>query len=129
VPEVSEEGIVEIKAAARDPGMRAKIAVKSNDPRVDPQGTCIGVRGTRVTAVTNELNGERVDIVLWSPDPAQFVINALAPAEVNEHRGGRGKARHGRGGGAGSQVANRHRPLRPERAPGRRADRLGPSTS
>ena len=81
VPEV-EEGIVEIKAAARDPGMRAKIAVKSNDPRVDPQGTCIGVRGSRVTAVTNELNGERVDIVLWSPDPAQFVINALSPAEV-----------------------------------------------
>jgi N utilization substance protein A len=81
VPEV-EEGIVEIKAAARDPGVRAKIAVKSNDPRVDPQGTCIGVRGTRVTAVTNELNGERVDIVLWSPDPAQFVINALSPAEV-----------------------------------------------
>ena len=82
VPEV-EEGIVEIKAAARDPGMRAKIAVKSNDPRVDPQGTCIGVRGSRVTAVTNERNGERVDIVLWSPDPAQFVINALSPAEVN----------------------------------------------
>jgi N utilization substance protein A len=82
VPEV-EEGIVEIKAAARDPGMRAKIAVKSNDPRVDPQGTCIGVRGTRVTAVTNELNGERVDIVLWSHDPAQFVINALSPAVVS----------------------------------------------
>ncbi len=82
VPEV-EEGIVEIKAAARDPGMRAKIAVKSNDPRVDPQGTCIGVRGTRVTAVTNELNGERVDIVLWSSDPAQFVINALSPAVVS----------------------------------------------
>ena len=81
VPEV-EEGIVEIRAAARDPGMRAKIAVKSNDARVDPQGTCIGVRGTRVTAVTNELNGERVDIVLWSQDPAQFVINALSPAEV-----------------------------------------------
>jgi N utilization substance protein A len=82
VPEV-EEGIVEIKAAARDPGMRAKIAVKSNDPRVDPQGTCIGVRGSRVTAVTNELNGERVDIVLWSSDPAQFVINALSPAVVS----------------------------------------------
>ncbi len=81
VPEVAE-GIIEIKAAARDPGLRAKIAVKSNDPRVDPQGCCIGVRGTRVTAVTNELNGERVDIVLWSPEPAQFVINALAPAEV-----------------------------------------------
>ncbi len=81
VPEISE-GLIEIRAAARDPGVRAKIAVKSNDPRIDPQGTCIGVRGSRVTAVTNELNGERVDIVLWSPDPAQFVINALAPAEV-----------------------------------------------
>ncbi|MFZ5473557.1 MAG: transcription termination factor NusA [Pseudomonadota bacterium] len=82
VPEIGE-GLIEIKAAARDPGNRAKIAVKSNDPRIDPQGTCIGVRGTRVTAVTNELCGERVDIVLWSPDPAQFVINALAPAEVS----------------------------------------------
>ncbi|HRH80620.1 MAG TPA: transcription termination factor NusA [Thiobacillaceae bacterium] len=82
VPEVSE-GLVEIRAAARDPGLRAKIAVKSNDPRIDPQGTCIGVRGSRVTAVTNELNGERVDIILWSADPAQFVINALAPAEVS----------------------------------------------
>ncbi len=82
VPEV-EDGLIEIMAAARDPGMRAKIAVKSNDPRVDPQGTCIGVRGSRVTAVTNELSGERVDIVLWSADAAQFVINALAPAEVS----------------------------------------------
>lgn len=82
VPEI-EEGVIEIKAAARDPGIRAKIAVKSNDPRMDPQGACIGVRGTRVTAVTNELNGERVDIVLWSPDPAQFVINALSPAQVS----------------------------------------------
>ncbi|MFN3593594.1 MAG: transcription termination factor NusA [Thiobacillaceae bacterium] len=81
VPEIAE-GLIEIKAAARDPGVRAKIAVKSNDPRIDPQGTCIGVRGSRVTAVINELNGERIDIVLWSPDPAQFVINALAPAEV-----------------------------------------------
>ena len=81
VPEI-EEGLIEIKAAARDPGIRAKIAVKSNDPRLDPQGTCIGMRGSRVTAVTNELAGERVDIVLWSEDPAKFVINALAPAEV-----------------------------------------------
>jgi N utilization substance protein A len=81
VPEI-EDGLIEIKAAARDPGVRAKIAVKSNDPRVDPQGTCIGMRGSRVTAVTNELAGERVDIVLWSQDPAQFVIGALAPAEV-----------------------------------------------
>jgi N utilization substance protein A len=82
VPEI-EEGVIEIKAAARDPGMRAKIAVKSNDPRLDPQGACIGVRGTRVTAVTNELNGERVDIVLWAAEPAQFVINALSPAQVS----------------------------------------------
>ncbi len=82
VPEI-EEGVIEIRAAARDPGIRAKIAVKSNDARMDPQGACIGVRGTRVTAVTNELNGERVDIVLWAPDPAQFVINALSPAQVS----------------------------------------------
>jgi N utilization substance protein A len=82
VPEI-EEGLIEIKAAARDPGVRAKIAVKSNDPRLDPQGTCIGMRGSRVTAVTNELAGERVDIILYSDDPAKFVINALAPAEIS----------------------------------------------
>jgi N utilization substance protein A len=82
VPEI-EEGLLEIKAAARDPGARAKIAVKSNDQRIDPIGTCVGMRGSRVQAVTGELAGERVDIILWSPDPAQFVINALAPAEVS----------------------------------------------
>jgi transcription termination/antitermination protein NusA len=82
VPEI-EEGQLEIKEAARDPGMRAKIAVKANDPRLDPQGTCIGMRGSRVQSVTQELAGERVDIVLWAPEPAQFVINALSPAEVN----------------------------------------------
>jgi N utilization substance protein A len=82
VPEI-EEGLLEIKAAARDPGLRAKIAVKSNDPRIDPVGTCVGMRGSRVQAVTQELAGERVDIILWSADPAQFVINALAPAEVS----------------------------------------------
>ena len=82
VPEI-EEGLLEIKAAARDPGLRAKIAVKSNDPRIDPVGTCVGMRGSRVQAVTQELAGERVDIILWSPDPAQFVINALAPADVS----------------------------------------------
>lgn len=81
VPEV-DDGLLEIKAAARDPGLRAKIAVKSNDQRIDPIGTCVGMRGMRVTAVTNELAGERVDIVLWSSDPAQFVVGALAPAEV-----------------------------------------------
>ena len=82
VPEI-EEGLLEVKAAARDPGSRAKIAVKSNDSRIDPIGTCVGMRGSRVQAVTSELAGERVDIILWSPDPAQFVINALAPAEVS----------------------------------------------
>jgi N utilization substance protein A len=82
VPEI-EEGLLEIKAAARDPGMRSKIAVKSNDQRIDPIGTCVGMRGSRVQAVTGELAGERVDIVLWSADPAQFVINALAPAEIS----------------------------------------------
>ncbi|WP_255989279.1 transcription termination factor NusA [Chitinolyticbacter albus] len=82
VPEI-ENGLIELMGVARDPGMRAKIAVKSNDQRVDPQGTCIGVRGTRVNAVTNELAGERVDIILWSHDPAQFVIGALSPADVS----------------------------------------------
>ncbi|MDX9706350.1 MAG: transcription termination factor NusA [Azospira sp.] len=82
VPEI-DDGLMEIKAAARDAGMRAKIAVKSNDQRIDPIGTCVGLRGTRVQAVTNELAGERVDIVLWSADPAQFVVGALAPAEVS----------------------------------------------
>jgi len=82
VPEI-EQGLLEIKSCARDPGSRAKIAVLSHDRRVDPIGTCVGVRGTRVNAVTNELAGERVDIVLWSEDPAQFVIGALAPANVS----------------------------------------------
>lgn len=82
VPEI-EDGLMEIKACARDPGLRAKIAVKSNDPRVDPIGTCVGLRGSRVTAVRNEIGGENIDIVLWAADPAQFVIGALAPAEVS----------------------------------------------
>jgi N utilization substance protein A len=81
VPEI-EEGLLEIVSAARDPGSRAKIAVRSNDQRIDPIGTCVGMRGSRVQGVTNELAGERVDIVLWSADPATSVINALAPAEV-----------------------------------------------
>ena len=81
VPEI-EEGLLEIRAAARDPGLRSKIAVKSNDQRIDPVGTCVGMRGSRVQAVTGELAGERVDIVLWSMEPAQFVINAMSPAEV-----------------------------------------------
>lgn len=81
VPEI-EQGLLEIKKCARDAGSRAKIAVHTNDRRIDPIGTCVGVRGSRVNAVTNELAGERVDIVLWSEDPAQFVIGALAPANV-----------------------------------------------
>ncbi len=81
VPEIGEE-IIEIKGAARDPGIRAKIAVKTNDHRIDPVGACVGMRGTRVQAVTAELGGERVDIVLWDDNTAQFVINALQPAEV-----------------------------------------------
>ncbi len=81
VPEVGQS-LVEIKAAARDPGDRAKIAVLAHDHRTDPIGACIGMRGSRVQAVSNELNGERIDIVLWSDNPAQFVINAMAPAEV-----------------------------------------------
>jgi N utilization substance protein A len=81
VPEI-EEGLLEIVSAARDPGSRAKIAVRSHDQRLDPIGTCVGMRGSRVQAVTNELAGERVDIVLWSEDPATNVINALAPADV-----------------------------------------------
>jgi len=82
VPEI-EEGLLEIKSAARDPGVRAKIGVHTNDKRIDPIGTCVGMRGSRVQAVTGELGGERVDIVLWSADPAQFVIGALAPADVS----------------------------------------------
>ncbi len=81
VPEVGQ-GLVEIKGAARDPGDRAKIAVIAHDNRTDPIGACIGMRGSRVQAVSNELNGERIDIIQWSDNPAQFVINAMAPAEV-----------------------------------------------
>lgn len=81
VPEIAE-GLIEVKAASRDPGSRAKIAVRSRDKRIDPQGACIGMRGSRVQAVSGELGGERVDIVLWDDNPAQFVINAMAPAEV-----------------------------------------------
>ncbi len=81
VPEIGE-GVIEIHGAARDPGLRAKIAVRSTDPRIDPVGACVGMRGSRVQAVSNELAGERVDIILWDENPAQFVINAMSPAEV-----------------------------------------------
>jgi N utilization substance protein A len=81
VPEIGEE-LIEIKSVARDPGSRAKIAVKTNDGRIDPVGACVGMRGSRVQAVSGELGGERIDIVVWEPEPVQFVINAMAPAEV-----------------------------------------------
>ncbi len=81
VPEISEQ-LIEIRGAARDPGSRAKIAVKTNDRRIDPVGACVGMRGSRVQAVSNELHNERVDIVLWDDNPAQLVINAMAPADV-----------------------------------------------
>ncbi len=81
VPEIGQ-GMIQVKGAARDPGARAKIAVQSKDARIDPVGACVGMRGSRVQAVSNELGGERVDIILWDDNPAQFVINAMAPAEV-----------------------------------------------
>jgi len=81
VPEI-EDGLLEIKACARDPGLRAKIAVKANDQRIDPIGTCVGLRGSRVTAVRNEIANEQIDIIVWNSDPAQFVISALQPAEA-----------------------------------------------
>lgn len=81
VPEIAEE-VIALKAAARDPGSRAKIAVSTNDGRIDPVGACVGMRGSRVQAVSNELGNERIDIVLWDDNPAQFVINAMAPAEI-----------------------------------------------
>jgi len=81
VPEISEE-VINLKGAARDPGSRAKIAVYTNDGRIDPVGACVGMRGARVQAVSNELNNERIDIVLWDDNPAQFVINAMSPAEI-----------------------------------------------
>jgi N utilization substance protein A len=83
VPEVYE-GVIEIKAAARDPGSRAKIAVLSHDSSIDPVGACVGMRGARVQAVVGELQGEKIDIIPWSSDPATFIVNALQPAEVSK---------------------------------------------
>jgi len=81
VPEVGE-GMIDVLGAARDPGSRAKVAVRSNDPRIDPVGACVGMRGSRVQTISNELNGERIDVILWNENEAQFVINAMAPAEI-----------------------------------------------
>ena len=81
MPEIYD-GIVEVKSVARDPGSRAKIAVVSNNSSIDPVGACVGMRGSRVQAVVNELQGEKIDIIPWSPDAATFIVNALQPAEV-----------------------------------------------
>ena len=97
MPEVGQ-GLIQILGAARDPGVRAKIAVRSNDPRIDPVGACVGMRGSRVQAVSNEIAGERVDIIPYDDNAAQFVINAMSPAEVTVDRGRRGLAQHGHRG-------------------------------
>jgi N utilization substance protein A len=122
VPEI-EDGLLEIKAAARDSGMRAKIAVKSNDPRVDPIGTCVGMRGSRVTAVTNELSGERVDIILWSAGSRRSSSSAPWRRPKCRASWSMRKSTHGRGGRRG-QPGDRHRSRRTERASGFRTDRL-----
>src|SRR5690606_13805884 len=83
VPEIYD-GVIEIKAVARDPGSRAKIGVISNDSSIDPVGACVGMKGSRVQAVVQELQGEKIDIIPWSPDPATFIVNALQPAEVTK---------------------------------------------
>jgi len=123
VPEVYD-GIVTIKSVARDPGSRAKIAVVSRDSSIDPVGACVGMRGSRVQAVVNELQGEKIDIIQWSPDAATFIVNALAPAEVvkvvlDEGRG------EDRSGGARRAAFARHRPERAERAPRLATHRMG----
>ena len=123
VPEIYD-GIIEIKAVARDPGSRAKIAVISRDSGIDPVGACVGMRGSRVQAVVGELQGEKIDIIPWSSDPATFVVNALAPAEVSKVVHGRGAAPH-RGRRARRPAQPRDRPARPERAARLAADRLG----
>ena len=82
VPEIAE-GVVEIKAIAREPGHRTKVAVVSHDPKVDPTGACVGMRGSRIRGVRDEIGGERVDIVVWSPNPEEYIANALKPAQVS----------------------------------------------
>ncbi len=123
VPEVGQ-GLIEILGAARDAGVRAKIAVKSNDPRIDPVGACVGMRGSRVQAVSNEIAGERVDIIPWNENAAQFVINAMSPAEVQSIVVDEDSHSHGHRGRRGQAVAG-HRPRRPEHPPGEPAHRLG----
>jgi N utilization substance protein A len=109
----SGKGLIEIVAAARDPGLRAKIAVKSNDPRIDPVGACVGMRGSRVQAVSNELAGERVDIILWDANPAQFRHQRDVAGDVHFHRRRRRGAQHGSRRRGGQAVAG-HRARRTE---------------
>ena len=122
VPEIYD-GIIEIKSVARDPGSRAKIAVISNDSGIDPVGACVGMRGSRVQAVVGELQGEKIDIIPWSSDPATFVVNALAPAEVSKVVLDE-EMRPYRSGGARRAAGSGHRPPRPECAPRLHADGL-----
>ncbi len=123
VPEIYD-GIIEIKAVARDPGSRAKIGVMSHDSSIDPVGACVGMRGSRVQAVVQELQGEKIDIIPWSPDTATFVVNALAPAEVAkvvlDEEASRIEVVV-----PDDQLQPGDRPARPERAPRLAADRLG----
>ena len=122
VPEVYD-GVIEIRAVARDPGSRAKMAVVSNDSSIDPVGACVGMRGSRVQAVVAELQGEKIDIIQWSPDEATFLVNALAPAEVSkvvmDEEAGRVEVVV-----PDEQLSLGHRPARPERASRQPADRL-----
>ena len=127
VPEIYD-GIIEIKAVARDPGSRAKIAVLSHDSSIDPVGACVGMRGSRVQAVVQELQGEKIDIIPWSTDTATFVVNALAPGRGQQGGDGRGEAQD-RGGRARRPAEPRHRPPRPERASSPRSSPAGTSTS
>ena len=122
VPEVYD-GVIEIRAVARDPGSRAKMAVVSNDSSIDPVGACVGMRGSRVQAVVAELQGEKIDIIQWSPDEATFIVNAPGPRRSLQGGDGRG-GRARRSGGAGRAAVAGHRPPRPERAPRLPADRL-----
>ena len=123
VPEVYDN-IIEIRAVARDPGSRAKIAVLSNDMSIDPVGACVGMRGSRVQAVVGELQGEKIDIIQWNGDPATFIVNALAPAEVTKVVLDEGNEPH-RSGGPRRPVEPRHRAARSECSPRLAAHRMG----
>ena len=124
--EVSEinDGTIEIKGIAREPGFRTKMAVYSRDPKVDPVGACVGMRGQRVKNIVRELNNEKVDVIPWSSDIKAFVTKALEPAQVEEHRSGRSRQAPENFGERRPVVAG-HRQARPERAADRQADRLG----